>query len=158
MATIRLADRADAGRLNTGLAHLSAALGDTHRATDDRIAAQGWGDWPAFRAQLAEEGDALVGLALYSPIYSTVRGGAGVYVSDLWVAAQCRSDGLGRRLLRAALLDAEAEWGAGFLRLQVYDHTPRARRFYDRLGFVQTRGLADLVLDTAACEALKGET
>ncbi|WP_239520983.1 GNAT family N-acetyltransferase [Pseudooceanicola aestuarii] len=102
----------------------------------------------------------LRGLVLYCPAFSTARGGRGIYVSDLWVAAGGRSCGLGRRLLHAALADAAAQSGAPmrFLKLQVYDHTPRARRFYDRLGFVPVGGFSELILDAAACAALEGAT
>ena len=65
--------------------------------------------------------------------------------------------GLGRRLLAEAYGDAARAWGACFLRLQVYDRTPAARRFYDRLGFVPAKGHTDLFLDEAGCAALEGE-
>lgn len=156
--TIRQAERADAERLDAALAALAKDLGDPYRATPAGLARAGWGQVPAFRAQLAEDGAVLAGLALYSPGLSTVRGGPGVNVSDLWVAPAHRSGGLGRLLLAAAFADAARLWGACFLRLQVYDRTPEARRFYDRLGFVPSTGHTDLILDEAGCVALKGET
>ncbi|KHQ51459.1 GNAT family N-acetyltransferase [Mameliella alba] len=155
--TIRLAGRSDAGRLDSALAALARDLGDTYNASPEALERAGWGDVPAFRAQLAEEGGVLAGLALYSPGLSTVRGGAGLYVSDLWVSPKQRSGGLGRRLLGAAFADAARAWGACFLRLQVYDRAPAARRFYDRLGFVPAKGHTDLFLDEAGCAALEGE-
>lgn len=155
--SIRLAERADAVRLNAALIRLSADLGDTHQATDAALEAAGWGATPAFHAQLAEVAGAIVGVVMYSPVFSTVRGGAGVYVSDLWVAAEQRATGLGRRLLRAAASDAARCWGAGFLKLQVYDSSPGARRFYDRLGFTAASGHTDMILQAAGFEALKGD-
>ncbi|WP_305969561.1 MULTISPECIES: GNAT family N-acetyltransferase [unclassified Mameliella] len=155
--TIRTAARSDVERLDQALAALARDLGDTYNASPEALARAGWGEVPAFRAQLAEESGAMAGLALYSPGLSTVRGGAGLYVSDLWVSPAQRSGGLGRRLLAAAYADAASAWGACFLRLQVYDRTPAARRFYDRLGFVPAKGHTDLFLDEAGCAALEGE-
>ncbi|AVO36902.1 GNAT family N-acetyltransferase [Pukyongiella litopenaei] len=157
-ASIRQAVRSDAERLDAALAALAGDLGDPYRATPAGLERAGWGRAPAFRAQIAEAGTDLAGLALYSPGLSTVMGGPGLYVSDLWVAPGHRSDGLGQRLLAAAFADAAHVWGACFLRLQVYDRSPAARRFYDRLGFVPSTGHTDLFLDEAGCAALKGET
>ncbi|KUF09180.1 GNAT family N-acetyltransferase [Pseudoponticoccus marisrubri] len=156
-STIRIAQEADAAALQEGLRRLAVDLGDAYRVDAATLARAGWGSTPAFRAQIAGEG-ALAGLALYSPAFSTLRGGAGLYVSDLWVAPEARGTGLGRRLLGAAFADAAKAWGAVYLRLQVYDRTPAARRFYDRLGFAAARGATDMILDEAGCAALKGTT
>ncbi|WP_300442948.1 GNAT family N-acetyltransferase [uncultured Mameliella sp.] len=155
--TIRTAGRSDVERLDQALAALARDLGDAYHVSPGALERAGWGEVPAFRAQLAEEEGALAGLVLYSPGFSTVRGGSGLYVSDLWVAGTQRSGGLGRRLLAEAYGDAARAWGACFLRLQVYDRTPAARRFYDRLGFVPAKGHTDLFLDEAGCAALEGE-
>lgn len=152
--TIRLAGADDVDRLDTALRHLSEAIGDPHGATPDQLRQGGFGPHPAFRAQLAEAGDAVVGAALYSPVFSTVRAGAGVYVSDLWVAASVRGAGLGQRLLAAVARDAEAVWRAEFLKLVVYDDNDRARAFYDRLGFTASSGETTLALDAAGFASL----
>lgn len=154
--TIRRAETADVDALDTALRHLSDAIGDPHGATPDQLRDAGFGPHPAFRAQLAEAAGAIVGVALYSPVFSTVRAGAGVYVSDLWVADLARGAGLGQRLLAAVARDAAAIWGAEFLKLVVYDDNDRARAFYDRLGFTASRGETTLALDTAGFAALAG--
>lgn len=156
IATIRSAGAGDARALGDALAQLSAELGDRHRVEIADLARAGWGDDPAFRAQLALEGAQTLGVALYSPVFSTVRGGAGIHVSDLWVAPGHRAGGIGRQLLAAALADGRARWAARFIRLAVYDGSPGARRFYDRLGFAPLAGQSDLILDEAGCTALKG--
>ena len=152
--TIRLAGADDVGQLDTALRHLSEAIGDPHGATPDQLRDAGFGTDPAFRAQLAEAGDSVVGAALYSPVFSTVRAGAGVYVSDLWVATSVRSAGLGRRLLAAVARDAATVWGAEFLKLVVYDDNARARAFYDRLGFTASRDETMLALDATGFASL----
>ncbi|MGX1307581.1 ribosomal protein S18 acetylase RimI-like enzyme [Amorphus suaedae] len=152
--TIRLAEANDTGQLDTALRHLSEAIGDPHGATPEQLREAGFGTHPAFRAQIAEAGCSVVGIALYSPVFSTVRAGAGLYVSDLWVATSVRGAGLGQRLLAAAARDAEAVWGAKFLKLVVYDGNSRARTFYDRLGFIAASGETTLTLDAAGFASL----
>ncbi|MGR3803129.1 GNAT family N-acetyltransferase [Marinibacterium profundimaris] len=154
--TLRLAEQADAEALNEALRQLSTDLGDVHRATPDDLRRLGWGPHPTFRAMLALEGDMVVGVSFYSPYVSTVFGASGIYVSDLWSAEKMRGQGLGPRLLAATLKDGEATWGARFLKLDVYHTSPDARRFYDRLGFRPADHATKMILDEAACTALKG--
>ncbi|OYX45516.1 MAG: hypothetical protein B7Z02_00730 [Rhodobacterales bacterium 32-67-9] len=152
--TIRLAEAADAARLNAALRALSDDLGDEHRATDADIAAAGFGAEPAFRALLALRGDATVGVAVFSPIYSTTRATAGAYVSDLWVAQSARGARLGPRLLASVRDAAQARWGGGFIRLSVYADNPRAVAFYERMGFSARTGEVGMILDGAALRAI----
>ena len=144
---LRLARQGDAARLNRALARLSADLGDTHRATDAEVAAAGWGRAPVFRAILAEAAVDVVGVALYSPCFSTVRGGAVAYLSDLWVAEALRGSGIGRKLLAEAGRDAAATWSARRLKLNVYQTMSQTRRFYEALGFEPATHQTELHLD-----------
>ncbi len=155
--TIRPAQPEDVPALDKGLRQLSAGMGDGHRAAPADLRAAGFGAHPAFQAILAERSGAVVGIVLFSAVFSTVRGGAGVYVSDLWVAADARGAGLGARLLVAARDRAAALWRARFLRLAVYDDNPRAHAFYARLGFIPQPGETILTLDGAGLAALKGD-
>lgn len=155
--TIRRAKAEDAERLNEALAHLSGEIGDDHGGTAGLLREAGFGDDPAFRALLAEAGEQVVGTALYSPVFSTVRAGAGVYVSDLWVSSAARGQGLGKRLLQAVAADAGAVWNARFLKLVVYDDNEGARGFYDRLGFTASVGETTLTLNDKGLAALKDE-
>lgn len=150
-----VATEAQVPRLHAALARLSQDLGDTHRAGVDELRRAGFGAHPAFRAVLASEAGETLGVALYSPSFSTARGGVVVYVSDLWVDAQTRGSGLGPRLLAAVLRDAQACWGAARMKLNVYHATPRARSFYERLGFSPAEGQTEMHLDETGCEALK---
>lgn len=152
--TIRLAGAADAARLNAALRALSDDLGDEHRATNENIAAAGFGAEPAFRALLALQGDATVGVAVFSPIYSTTRAMAGAYVSDLWVVPSARGAQLGPRLLAAVRDAAAARWGGGFIRLAVYADNPRAVAFYERMGFSTRTGEVGMILDGAALKTI----
>lgn len=152
--TLRRAGPRDAARLNAGLRALSQSMGDVHRADDAQIehALRG-----ACCAVLAEAGRELAGAALFSPLYSTTRGMAGAYVSDLWVAPDRRGGGLGQRLLAMVRDEAARDWEAGFLRLAVYADNTGARRLYERLGFVEAQNEHHLTLSGPALAALKGE-
>ncbi|MGE0846247.1 MAG: N-acetyltransferase family protein [Flavobacteriaceae bacterium] len=155
--TIRRAQAADAGMLHEALAALSRDLGDAHRAGPDDLLRHGFGERPSFSAVLAEQDGRAIGAAVFSPVFSTIRGGPGLYVSDLWVDSTIRGGGLGRRLLAAAAAEARRDWGAGFLRLAVYEDNARARAFYERLGFDAGKGEAVLTLEGDGLAALKGE-
>ncbi|ASP32059.1 GNAT family N-acetyltransferase [Labrenzia sp. VG12] len=146
---IRRAERGDADRLHFALSQLSRDMGDVHATSLDMLKQHGFGAAPTFFALLATRQEITVGALLASPIFSTTRGGAGLYVSDLWVAEQARGAGLGPRLLAAAPDLAPEDWTVTFLRLAVYHDNPDARRFYERLGFEARQ--EETVLD------LKGE-
>ncbi len=156
--TIRLAEAADAGRLNAALRSLSDDLGDCHGASDADITRSGFGPDPAFRALLALREGTVVGVAVFSPIYSTTRACAGAYVSDLWVAQSVRGLQLGPRLLAAVRDEAAARWGAGFIRLAVYADNPRAVAFYERMGFAARTGEVGMILEGAALGAIGDRT
>ncbi len=151
---IRLAERQDAPRLNAALRKLSETMGDTHKAEDLLVESAGFGDTPAFYALIAERQGEFIGFAVYSPLFSTTRGRAGAYVSDLWVDAPARGQRLGVRLLAAVRDRAQAQWGAGFLRLAVYDDNPRAVSFYAGLGFVTATAETSMTLEGAALAAI----
>jgi GNAT superfamily N-acetyltransferase len=154
---IRLAGVEDVPALHAGLSALSADLGDPWLSTHDDLRDAGFGARPSFAAVLAEGPDGLMGCAIFSPIYSTMRAAPGLFVSDLWAAPAARGTGMGPRLLAAAAAHAGDLWGARWLKLSVHKTNPRARTFYDRLGFVPDAGLDTLVLEADAFNAL-GDT
>jgi len=143
--TIARAKREDTARLHAALSRLSADLGDDHAAGADDLLRHGFSEPPAYFALLATRKGETLGALLASPVFSTTRGGAGLYVSDLWVAEEARGAGLGRRLLSAALDLAPDSWTVTFLKLAVYHDNPDAHRFYERLGFLPRRD--ETVLD-----------
>ncbi len=154
--TIRKAVRSDAARLDAALRNLAVTLGDPHNTDLATLTAAGFGPDPAFGAVLALDNiGTIVGLAMFSPVFSTVKGGAGVYVSDLWVSEAVRGRGLGPRLIAGVAAEAGRP---RFMKLAVYDNSPGARRFYDRMGFVPMAGETIMILDESGLDALKGTT
>lgn len=142
--------------LHTALQNLSETLGDSHRADVDGLNAVVFGPDPAIRAMVARIAGAMVGAVVFSPVYSTVLGMAGLYVSDLWVSDKDRGQGIGQALLAEAALWAQDLWQAGYMKLSVYDTSAGAQKFYDRLGFSAQTGAQNLILDTSGLTALKG--
>jgi uncharacterized protein (DUF849 family) len=99
-----------------------------------------------------------LGAALFSPVFSTVRGGAGAYVSDLWVAPEARGQALGTALLAAVAERTRSDWNASFIKLISYSDNDEALRFYARLGFAPLRGETGLTLSGAPLAALSRQT
>jgi GNAT superfamily N-acetyltransferase len=155
-AAIRPATADDIPRLTAGLRALTDQLGVGFAGSSDSLAAACFGPSPVCAALLAEAGDDLAGLSLCSPLYSTVQGQPGAFVSDLWIAAPWRGRGLGAGLLDATAVEAARRWGAGFLRLTVYGSNPRARLFYERLGFTHAAQDQTMQLDGAGFDTAIG--
>ncbi len=155
---IRPVSRADLPLLHDALQQLSATLGDRHAAGLAALEQAGFGPHPAYRALLAVQANRPVGALLCSALFSTTRGGGGLYVSDLWVAPDCRGRGLGRALLARAVAQAQATSGAHFVKLAVYDDNPQARRAYQRLGFAAQPTETSMILHGPALDSLKGTT
>lgn len=152
--TIREAKAVDAARLNAALRQLSDDLGDAHNASDADILKYGFGALPTFRAVLAEKGADIVGAAMFSPIFSTTRGGPGLYVSDLWALGTYRGEGLGRKLLQAACRASGTE--TCFLKLAVYSKSTAAQGFYHHLGFQVCQDEKQLILEGKSFINLRG--
>ena len=153
--TIRLAELADAARLNAALQELSNDLDDTHRASNKDLELAGFGKSPCFSALLAESQNDLVGVAMFSPMYSTTRGAPGVFVSDLWVSKSQRGMGVARNLLAEVCESAADKWGAAFLRLNVYQDNQGAIAAYEKLGFDTDLHEAVMTLNPNEFDALR---
>ena len=148
--TIRPAETTDAAKLNAALRELSNDLKDTHLASDADVEIAGFGESPCFSALLAEAHSDVVGVVMFSPLYSTTRGAPGVFVSDLWVSKSQRGAGIARNLLVAVCESAADKWGAAFLRLNVYRHNDSAIAAYEKIGF--DTDLHEAVMTLNLCE------
>jgi GNAT superfamily N-acetyltransferase len=90
---------------------------------------------PSLFAHVAAEDGQVVGFALWYLNYSTWLGRHGIYLEDLYVKPEWRSQGHGRALL-AELARICVERGYGRLDWSVLDWNSPARRFYESLGAV----------------------
>jgi GNAT superfamily N-acetyltransferase len=146
----RAMQAADVPVLRAMLQALSDQEGGRPVASEAALLADGFGARPSFRALMAEEGGPL-GVVVYYPSYSTLRGEAGVFVQDLFVVEAARGKGVGRGLLAAVM--AAQDWRARYLTLSVSPGNIAAQAFYDRAGF-RARGYDFLILDGAALDGL----
>ena len=134
--TIRRAVEADVAVLHEMLAALTREIGyqAAFRTEVDGLRRHGFGPQPLFRALLARQADHTLGIAVYPPEFSTLRGRPGVYLQDLYLRPDARASGLGRRLIGAVVRDA-ADWQAAYLGLAAHSGNEAALAFYARLGF-----------------------
>ena len=153
--SIRRARSEDAEEFNAALSKLSDYLGDRHMTRAEDLQTHCFSQPQAFAGLIAEREDEAVGAALLSPIFSTTRGGAGVFVSDLWVSEGLRGAGLGRRLLAHAIRLGEELWGARFLKLNVHHSNSGAMSAYERLGFDALHEETMMSLERSAFEKLR---
>jgi len=91
-----------------------------------------FGSHPAFGLLVARVNDAVVGIALYYPVYSTWEGRS-LYLEDLIVVDSHRGQGIGSALFRAVAHEA-ASSGMARLQWQALDWNEGALRFYQRAG------------------------
>ncbi|WP_223413090.1 GNAT family N-acetyltransferase [Roseovarius aestuarii] len=110
---------------------------------------------PAFNALLAYESADMFGVLVWSPLFSTTRGGGGLFVSDLWVASSARGQGTGRKLLAHAISDAEDSSGACFVRLAAHRNNPSACSYYAHIGFDEEADMLSMLLEGSALQYFK---
>lgn len=153
---IRRATAEDAGAIHAMVVALARETGQEAfiTSTIELIRRGGFDEAPAaFEAFLALRGRDVVGLALYFYEFSTWRGRRGVYIQDLYVAADARGAGLGRRLVGAVAARGAAK-GASYIKLAVDRANDEAAAFYARLGFSERSEDRIFALDGKAFEAL----
>jgi GNAT superfamily N-acetyltransferase len=92
-----------------------------------------FGEKPYLYALVAEEGNQVVGYALYFYNYSTFLTKPGIYLEDLYVMPNFRKRGLGKSLL-LQLGQVAKEIGAGRIDWSVLDWNEPAIQFYKSLG------------------------
>ncbi|WP_157961304.1 GNAT family N-acetyltransferase [Microvirga flavescens] len=131
---IREAATPDLESVAAMLRRLGAHVGANPKVTADDLAAYGPKGRGFTEVLVAEEGGAIIGIALYSIVFSAWRGRPGIYVSDLFVEDSARGTGLGTRLLRAAV-ERETPRGCAYLKLDVDKKNAGGISFYEKRGF-----------------------
>ena len=100
--------------------------------TLDMMRRDGFGPAPIFGFFVLENGDDLVGLALFYTAYSTWKGRM-LFLEDLVVTEAARRGGYGRQLFDAVVAEAQRT-GAQRMKWQVLDWNEPAIAFYKKLG------------------------
>ena len=88
---------------------------------------------PRFELLVAEIDGAIVGYALFFPVYSTFLARPSLYLEDLYVDASARGRGIGAAFMRRLAVMA-TERGCGRFEWSVLDWNVRAQEFYRSLG------------------------
>jgi len=155
---IRDATAADATVIAKILAHLADDLGDSDvfSTTPETITQHGFGKQVMFHVVIADLDGEAVGLALYFAQFSTTKGRPGTYVQDLWTAPAQRRGGIGQQLLAAVASHSAKAWAAEYIKLSVHADNPRAKQFYERLGFGESLNETAMVAGSAAFNTLRG--
>ena len=92
-----------------------------------------FGEKPYIEALVAEVGGRIVGFALFFANYSTFITKPGIYLEDIFVLPDYRSQGIGKALLMAVAKIAVAR-DAGRLEWSVLDWNQPAIDFYEKMG------------------------
>ncbi len=108
-------------------------LADRVVATPELLAAHLFGDDPVAISFLAEFDGQDVGFALAFRSFSTFLGKPGIYLEDLFVVPEYRSQGIGKALIETIFQHA-AQRGYGRVEWSVLNWNTPAIEFYDRLG------------------------
>lgn len=155
---IRHATAADATVIAKMLAHLADDLGDTDVfcTTSEIISQHGFGKQVMFHVVIAELRGEAVGFALYFAHFSTTKGRPGVYVQDLWIDPERRGSGVGQQLLTAVTSHSAKTWAAEYIKLSVHADNPRAKQFYERLGFGESLNETPMIAGSEAFNTLRG--
>ncbi|MEZ0168329.1 N-acetyltransferase family protein [Microvirga sp. TS319] len=106
-----------------------------------------------FTMLVAEGESGILGILLYSIVFSAWRGRPGIYVSDLYVEEAARGLGLGTQLLRAAVA-RELPRGAAYLKLDVDRKNETGLAFYEKRGFRRRDSDHTMMLDEDAMRQL----
>jgi GNAT superfamily N-acetyltransferase len=125
-------DVADIYRLIRALAEYEHSL-DSVTGTEDELRQSLFGPQPAVFAHVAEDGDRVVGFALWFLNYSTWTGRHGIYLEDLFVDKAMRGHGYGKALL-TELARVCVERGYQRLEWVVLDWNTPSIEFYQSLG------------------------
>jgi len=145
-ATLRQPDVADAGTIAALMRHcFTATFGALYAPDDlamflDGLTLDRWrrelAD-PAYAFLIAERDGVAVGFAkLGPPSLPVTTSGPMIELRQLYLTADQQGSGLAARMMDRIIATARTR-GAGELFLSVYIHNDRARRFYERYGFVR---------------------
>lgn len=148
----RREDAAELLRLIRELARYEKAE-DQVETDEAQLASTLFDEGATAHAIVAEQGDGLVGMAIYFFNYSTWQGRNGLYLEDLFVEPACRGAGIGKALL-ARLAAIAVEQDCGRFEWSVLDWNTPAIEFYLSLGAKPQSEWVRYRLDGEALKAL----
>lgn len=156
--TVRRAEKQDAETMARMVTALGMATGEPLIAlTVEDVLRDGFGPDPWFFGFIAEREGQPIGLALAQRSYASDMGSRGLYITELFVEAEARGQGVGRALMRAVALHAET-LGGEWLAWDVGVGNAAAKAFYEKLGGRYRGEIVMMVLQDEALDALKRAT
>ena len=156
MAVVRPADPSDAA----AIAEMANALNVQHGKENDLYSAEliereAFGKQPLCAFLVADLDGQTVGYALYHEMFNSDTARRGLWLTDLYVRDDCRSGGIGTRLLEAVAARC-VEMGLASVWWGVTSDNVAARRFYAELG-ARDEDARILELDGTALTNLAGK-
>lgn len=132
---IRPAEKRDAGTIFSFICQLAEYEKALHevKTTPAEIEATLFGEQATTEALICESNGTPIGFAVFFSSYSTWLGRNGIYLEDLYVTPEYRSQGAGKALLKYIAQLAVAR-GCGRLEWSVLDWNQPAIDVYNRLG------------------------
>ena len=129
--TLRAATQHDTGTILGFIKELADYEKLAHEvvATEEKLQETLFGEHPSAEVIIAEYQNTPVGFALFFTNYSTFLAKPGIYLEDLYVQADMRGRGFGKKLL-AHLAGVAIERGCGRLDWWVLDWNQPAKDFY----------------------------
>jgi len=132
-------------------------LTDYLTGTPEMLADALFGSGPRLEGRVAEEGDTLLGYALFYPVFGSFRARWRLWLEDLYVVPEARGRGVGAQLL-AELCRLAAERDFFAVDWEVLDWNEPSLEFYRRLGARDLGGgWKHYRIDGEAMKALAGE-
>ena len=107
---------------------------DAVKVTEEELIRDGFGSSPRYECLLAEFNSQVVGLAFFTPRYSTWVGDT-LHLEDLVVTKKMRGKGIGTLLYREFLLEAKQR-GVNSVEWSVLDWNKTAIDFYKKSGAI----------------------
>lgn len=155
MVVVRDAKRADVRLLRQLIDEMARHERMTVSITEDRLAMDGFGPNPKFRALLAEVDRQVAGYAVFFDCYSSFRG-KGAFLEDLFVRDEFRGNRVGTALL-SRVAEIASELGCFGITLNVLNWNESALRFFEGVGASVLRERETLCLTGIALQEVAGK-
>jgi GNAT superfamily N-acetyltransferase len=127
-------------------------LADYVTITEESLRRDGFGPAARFHTLLPEWDGRPAGYVIYFPFYSSFQG-PGLFLEDIYVREEFRSQGIGKLLMAEVAAIAMRE-GYGAMRWEVLDWNQPAIGFYKKLGAELFDDWKEMILDGDALRQL----
>ena len=145
MLTIRPAATSDVPLLKTLIYEFAEFERLPVSIQEEDLLRDGFGESPKFRLLIAEWDGRAAGYAMYFDYYSSFEGRPSIFLEDIYIRPEFRTNGIGKAMLAKIAALAKEQNYAG-MRWEVLDWNTPAIDFYRKLGatFMDDRKLVSL--------------